>query len=206
MAAQTADPRPLTGEPVSLDLLNTRWTADGEPLDLFAGAAGLTRVEGLALWLESVGLVGRFRADAATLVHLLTARESLARAVADPCDSRRPRTGRRRPRTRTDPRHPDRRRPGRARRVRRPRLGPGLAGRPRLPRPAGIGARPDPHLRLAHLRPALPRHLAQRHPALVLHGRLRQPREGLPSLRAHARALKRRKLSHPASGGTPPEA
>ncbi|MGW7137851.1 CGNR zinc finger domain-containing protein [Streptomyces xanthophaeus] len=81
-----ADPRPLTGEPVALDLLNTRWVVDGEPLDLFAGAAGLTRVEGVAVWLESTGLSGRFRADAPTLIHLLTARESLARAVADPAD------------------------------------------------------------------------------------------------------------------------
>ncbi|MEU9160147.1 CGNR zinc finger domain-containing protein [Streptomyces sp. NPDC048424] len=81
-----ADPRPLTGEPVSLDLLNTRWVTDGEPQDLFAGAAGLTRVQGLAVWLESTGLAERFRADAATLVHLLTAREALARAVADPAD------------------------------------------------------------------------------------------------------------------------
>ncbi|MET9318995.1 CGNR zinc finger domain-containing protein [Streptomyces sp. NPDC003038] len=85
MAAQ-ADPRPLIGEPVALDLLNTRWIMDGEPVDLFAGAAGLTRVEGLAVWLESTGLADRFRADAPTLVHLLTAREALARAVADPAD------------------------------------------------------------------------------------------------------------------------
>ncbi|MFD3697712.1 CGNR zinc finger domain-containing protein [Streptomyces sp. NPDC058646] len=83
-----ADPRPLTGEPVALDLLNTRWNADGEPQDLFAGAAGLTRVEGLAVWLETTGLAGRFRADAPTLVHLLTAREALARAVADPADEK----------------------------------------------------------------------------------------------------------------------
>lgn len=83
-----ADPRPLTGEPVALDLLNTRWTVDGEPLDLFAGAAGLTRVEGVAVWLESAGLADRFRADAPALVHLLTAREALARAVADPADAR----------------------------------------------------------------------------------------------------------------------
>ncbi|MFD3545452.1 CGNR zinc finger domain-containing protein [Streptomyces sp. NPDC058655] len=81
-----ADPRPLTGEPVALDLLNTRWVADGGPLDLFAGAAGLSRVEGLAVWLETTGLADRFRADAPTLVHLLTAREALARAVADPAD------------------------------------------------------------------------------------------------------------------------
>lgn len=86
MAAQATDPRPLTGEPIALDLLNTRWVQEGEPLDLFAGACGLTRVEGLALWLRSTGLADRFRADAATLVHLLTAREALARAVADPAD------------------------------------------------------------------------------------------------------------------------
>ncbi|MBT2456271.1 CGNR zinc finger domain-containing protein [Streptomyces sp. ISL-86] len=86
MTAQATDPRPLTGEPVSLDLLNTRWMHEGEPADLFAGAFGLTRVEGLAIWLESTGLAGRFRADAATLVHLLTAREALARAVGDPAD------------------------------------------------------------------------------------------------------------------------
>ncbi|MFF5704244.1 CGNR zinc finger domain-containing protein [Streptomyces sp. NPDC012794] len=86
MTAPTTDPRPLTGEPVSLDLLNTRWVADGEAVDLFAGAFGLTRVEGLALWLESTGLAGRFRADASALVHLLTAREAIARAVADPAD------------------------------------------------------------------------------------------------------------------------
>lgn len=82
-----ADPRPMTGELVSLDLLNTRWIEDGEPVDLFAGAAGLTRVQGLAVWLGSVGLAERFRADASTLVHLLTAREALARAVADPADA-----------------------------------------------------------------------------------------------------------------------
>ncbi|MET9607959.1 CGNR zinc finger domain-containing protein [Streptomyces sp. NPDC006512] len=86
MTDQSTDPRPLTGEPVALDLLNTRWTHGGEPVDLFAGAFGLTRVEGLTLWLRSTGLAGRFRADAATLVHLMTAREALARAVADPAD------------------------------------------------------------------------------------------------------------------------
>lgn len=86
MATEAADPRPLTGEPVSLDLLNTRWMREGVLTDLFAGAFGLTRVEGLAIWLRSTGLADRFRADAATLVHLLTAREALARAVADPAD------------------------------------------------------------------------------------------------------------------------
>ncbi|MFJ6796642.1 CGNR zinc finger domain-containing protein [Streptomyces sp. NPDC091268] len=87
MTAQATDPRPLTGEPVALDLLNTRWMSDGELADLFAGALGLTRLEGLAIWLRTTGLDDRFRADAPTLVHLLTAREALARAVAHPEDA-----------------------------------------------------------------------------------------------------------------------
>ncbi|MEV7834509.1 ABATE domain-containing protein [Streptomyces subrutilus] len=82
-----ADPRPLTGEPVALDLLNTRWTEDGAPRDLFAGAAGLSRIEGLAVWLRGAGLADRFRADAPTLVHLMTARAALERAVAGPADA-----------------------------------------------------------------------------------------------------------------------
>ncbi|MGW5345719.1 CGNR zinc finger domain-containing protein [Streptomyces sp. HUAS TT3] len=86
MATEATDPRPLTGEPIALDLLNTRWMREGRLTDLFAGAFGLTRMEGLALWLRSVGLEHRFRADAPTLIHLLTAREALARAVADPAD------------------------------------------------------------------------------------------------------------------------
>ncbi|GLV81567.1 hypothetical protein Slala03_12560 [Streptomyces lavendulae subsp. lavendulae] len=86
-AAPTTDPRPLTGEPLALDLVNTRWMPEGVPTDLFAGAFGLSRLEGLALWLRSTGLDGRFRADKSTLVHLLTVREALARAVTDPADT-----------------------------------------------------------------------------------------------------------------------
>lgn len=86
-AVPTTDPRPLTGEPLALDLVNTRWMPEGVPTDLFAGAFGLSRLEGLALWLRSTGLDGRFRADKSTLVHLLTAREALARAVTDPADA-----------------------------------------------------------------------------------------------------------------------
>ncbi|MFJ8211574.1 CGNR zinc finger domain-containing protein [Streptomyces sp. NPDC096033] len=86
-AVPTTDPRPLTGEPLALDLVNTRWRPGGVPTDLFAGAFGLSRLEGLALWLRSTGLDDRFRADKSTLVHLLTAREALARAIADPADA-----------------------------------------------------------------------------------------------------------------------
>ena len=69
------DPRPLTGEPLSLDLLNTRWTEEGAVRDL------LTDTDGLAVWLGAHGLEGRFAADAATLRHTLRARDALQRAV-----------------------------------------------------------------------------------------------------------------------------
>jgi predicted RNA-binding Zn ribbon-like protein len=43
----TTDPRPLTGEPLSIDLLNTRWIDATGHHDL------LEDVDGLALWLDS---------------------------------------------------------------------------------------------------------------------------------------------------------
>ncbi|WP_432174937.1 CGNR zinc finger domain-containing protein [Streptomyces sp. Tue6028] len=67
------DPRPLTGEPVSLDLLNTRWNRDGETQDL------LTDTEGLAVWLAANGL--DFPAEDAVLRHTLQARDALRSAV-----------------------------------------------------------------------------------------------------------------------------
>ncbi|GAA1354562.1 CGNR zinc finger domain-containing protein [Streptomyces beijiangensis] len=75
------DPRPLIGEPVSLDLLNTRWMHEGVRQDL------LTGVDELAIWLRSVGLDGRFTADEATLTHLLTARDALDGLVDSPGDA-----------------------------------------------------------------------------------------------------------------------
>ncbi|MFD4480903.1 CGNR zinc finger domain-containing protein [Streptomyces sp. NPDC058471] len=69
------DPRPLVGEPLSLDLLNTRWMADGVRQDL------LTDVGGLALWLGANGLDDRFGADATTLEHVLRARDAIASVV-----------------------------------------------------------------------------------------------------------------------------
>ncbi|GAA0613618.1 CGNR zinc finger domain-containing protein [Streptomyces crystallinus] len=76
------DPRPLTGEPVSLDLLNTRWMRDGERQDLLASA------DGLAVWLATTGLEARFPAEAAALDPLLRTREALLRAVESPGDPR----------------------------------------------------------------------------------------------------------------------
>ncbi|MBL1105062.1 CGNR zinc finger domain-containing protein [Streptomyces sp. 5-8] len=69
------DPRPLTGEPLALDLLNTRWNREGVTQDLLADT------EGLAVWLDSNGLAGNHRADAEVLRHLCTAREALRTAV-----------------------------------------------------------------------------------------------------------------------------
>ncbi|MFI1719532.1 CGNR zinc finger domain-containing protein [Streptomyces sp. NPDC020489] len=71
----SADPRPLTGEPLALDLLNTRWMREGAVQDLLADT------DGLAVWLTANGLGGRFDADAATLRHTLQARDALHRAV-----------------------------------------------------------------------------------------------------------------------------
>ncbi|MER5467553.1 CGNR zinc finger domain-containing protein [Streptomyces sp. NPDC002935] len=70
------DPRPLTGEPVSLDLLNTRWNHEGGARDL------LTDTEGLAVWLAGNGL--DFPADDAVLRHTLEARDALRAAIDTP--------------------------------------------------------------------------------------------------------------------------
>ncbi|MCF3124658.1 CGNR zinc finger domain-containing protein [Streptomyces arenae] len=79
-ARQPHDPRPLVGEPLSLDLLNTVWMHEGERRDL------LTGTEGLAVWLAANGLDTRFTADAATLEHALCARDALAAVVDSPGD------------------------------------------------------------------------------------------------------------------------
>jgi predicted RNA-binding Zn ribbon-like protein len=72
------DPRPLTGEPLSLDLLNTRWTRDGAVQDL------LTGTDGLQVWLAGHRLDGEYAPDARTLRHLLQARAALEAAVLGP--------------------------------------------------------------------------------------------------------------------------
>ncbi|MEV6111308.1 CGNR zinc finger domain-containing protein [Streptomyces sp. NPDC052109] len=69
------DPRPLTGEPLALDLLNTRWNQEGVTQDL------LQDTEGLAVWLASNGLAGAHPADAEVLRRLREAREAIGAAV-----------------------------------------------------------------------------------------------------------------------------
>jgi predicted RNA-binding Zn ribbon-like protein len=47
---QAPDPRPLPGEPLALDLLNTQWMAADGPTDLLA------TVEGTRAWLAAAGI------------------------------------------------------------------------------------------------------------------------------------------------------
>ncbi len=70
------DPRPLVGEPLSLDLLNTRWIQDGVRHDL------LDTTGGLAVWLRSAGL--HEKGDRAALDALRETREILLTLVDDP--------------------------------------------------------------------------------------------------------------------------
>lgn len=70
-----ADPRPLTGEPLAIDLLNTRWIDGDGPHDL------LDSVSGLAVWLDSPPVREHLgpdpAADQASLDRLLLARAAL---------------------------------------------------------------------------------------------------------------------------------
>lgn len=71
------DPRPLRGEPLSLDLLNTRWHDE----QLFH------QPRGLAIWLASNGLTGRAPDTPETLDALLRARAALLALRIDPRDA-----------------------------------------------------------------------------------------------------------------------
>ncbi|WP_042416019.1 CGNR zinc finger domain-containing protein [Streptacidiphilus anmyonensis] len=71
------DPRPLRGEPLSLDLLNTRWHDE----QLFQ------QPQGLAIWLASNGLTDRAPDVPETLDALLQARAALLALRADPRDT-----------------------------------------------------------------------------------------------------------------------
>ncbi|WP_205870724.1 ABATE domain-containing protein, partial [Mycolicibacterium diernhoferi] len=71
------DPRPHVGEPLALDLLNTRWMSPDGPRDL------LENVDGLQIWLEANGLDRRCVADEKMRLALLRAREAVLRVVAD---------------------------------------------------------------------------------------------------------------------------
>ncbi|MBV2152779.1 CGNR zinc finger domain-containing protein [Kitasatospora sp. SUK 42] len=74
--ADPRDPRPLIGEPLALDLLNTRWA--GTPVNDL-----LTGVEGYGIWLSSAGLGGRCAADEEGLAAIRQAREAIVLAAQD---------------------------------------------------------------------------------------------------------------------------
>ncbi|MFC9176533.1 CGNR zinc finger domain-containing protein [Streptomyces sp. NPDC057107] len=75
------DPRPLTGEPLALDLLNTRWIGADGPRDLLESESGL------AIWLDSEPVRTRTAPLAppvgrATLDRLLETRRALEALTA----------------------------------------------------------------------------------------------------------------------------
>lgn len=72
-----SDPRPHLGEPLALDLLNTRWMSGDGPQDL------LTDLDGLRVWLHTNNLHTLCAADTQTREALLAAREAIYRAVKD---------------------------------------------------------------------------------------------------------------------------
>lgn len=74
--------RPLVGEPVSMDLVNTRWVVGSDRHDL------LESLDGLRQWLAEGGLSGRFEAAPETLEHVRYVRGALARLVEEPGDGR----------------------------------------------------------------------------------------------------------------------
>jgi predicted RNA-binding Zn ribbon-like protein len=74
------DPRPLTTEPLALDLVNTRWIGTAGPEDLLAD------LPGLRTWLGSAGFPAA-PADPAALGALRTARDAIRATALDPSDA-----------------------------------------------------------------------------------------------------------------------
>jgi predicted RNA-binding Zn ribbon-like protein len=65
------DPRPLLGEPLALDLLNTEWTQDGQPVDFLATPTGVPT------WLGTNGLVAPSRRRDHVGDHLVATRAAI---------------------------------------------------------------------------------------------------------------------------------
>lgn len=75
------DPRPLIGEPLALDLLNTTWMSAAGPQDLLADLAGLQ------CWLAANALSNRCAADEKTRVALVKTRAAILRVVSAEVDA-----------------------------------------------------------------------------------------------------------------------
>lgn len=69
------DPRPHVGEPLALDLLNTRWMSAAGPQDLLADVAGLR------CWLETNGLADRCEANEKARSAAIFARQAIMQAI-----------------------------------------------------------------------------------------------------------------------------
>ncbi|WP_236567749.1 MULTISPECIES: CGNR zinc finger domain-containing protein [unclassified Nocardiopsis] len=78
----TARKRPLTGEPVAMDLVNTRWIEGPDRHDL------LDSLDGFRQWLAESGLDARFEATGQALEHALRARGALVGLLGDPGDAK----------------------------------------------------------------------------------------------------------------------
>lgn len=85
--------RPLTGEPRAVDLVNTRWHADGGVVDMLATATGLAQwlgEQGLGeqgLGEQGLGMPVGERADRRLRAALVHTRDALARAFAGDPDA-----------------------------------------------------------------------------------------------------------------------
>jgi predicted RNA-binding Zn ribbon-like protein len=73
------DPRPLTGEPLPLDLVNTEWKTEGERHDLLADVSGLRR------WLRASG--HKAEATKESLAALRASREAIRGLLAHADDA-----------------------------------------------------------------------------------------------------------------------
>jgi predicted RNA-binding Zn ribbon-like protein len=73
---QAPDPRPLPGEPLALDLLNTQWMASGSLADLLATA------EGAQAWLAAAGIAAAPTPE--TRQALITTRQAIRDALTTP--------------------------------------------------------------------------------------------------------------------------
>src|ERR1044072_1709487 len=71
------DPRPHVGDPLALDLLNTRWMSADGPQDLLVDGAGVR------CWLQINDLTDRCDAGAQAREALPQAREAVLPAVTD---------------------------------------------------------------------------------------------------------------------------
>ncbi len=75
-STRAPDPRPLTGEPLALDLLNTEWAGAQGPMDLLATPAGA------GAWLASSGVGDQPSPE--LIQALVTARQAIRDFVAGP--------------------------------------------------------------------------------------------------------------------------